>query len=156
MANEKHFPKTISQWEFDCGLFTNLPRIIVACDFSPSSFKLKRGTLPLFTKNHMSYQAKIFLWTKLLENLLLAKNLISVAAALMSYKKQLNDKFKKLNRQQQNHAYLYFPEGGRRNYRGTDVFSNIVELLFLLYYTFMHIFHDDSFILIFFRFFRWW
>ena len=43
----KTFPKTISQWEFDYGLFTNLPRIIVARDFSPSSFKLKRGILPL-------------------------------------------------------------------------------------------------------------
>ena len=33
--------------EFDYGLFTNSPRIIVACDFSPSSFRLKRGILPL-------------------------------------------------------------------------------------------------------------
>ena len=32
------------------GLLINLPRIIVACDFSPSSFKLKRGILPLLTK----------------------------------------------------------------------------------------------------------
>ena len=45
--NFYHFPETISQWEFDYGLFTNLPRIIVACDFSPSSFKLKRGILSL-------------------------------------------------------------------------------------------------------------
>ena len=37
MTNEKHFPKTIGQWEFDYGFFTNLPRIILACDFSPSS-----------------------------------------------------------------------------------------------------------------------
>ena len=44
MTNEKHFPRTMNQWEFDYGLFTNLPRIIVARDFSPSSFKLKRGT----------------------------------------------------------------------------------------------------------------
>ena len=29
-------------WVIDCGLFTNFPRIIVVCDFSPSSFKLKR------------------------------------------------------------------------------------------------------------------
>ena len=34
----------------DYGLFTNLPRIIVAYDVSPSSFKLKRGILPLLTK----------------------------------------------------------------------------------------------------------
>ena len=40
----------ISQWEFDYGLFTNLPRIIIPHDFSPSSFKLKRGILPFLTK----------------------------------------------------------------------------------------------------------
>ena len=35
----------------DYGLFTNLPRVIVACDFSPSSFKLKRCLLlPLLAK----------------------------------------------------------------------------------------------------------
>ena len=50
LTNERHFPKTISQYEFDYGLFTNLPRIIVACNFSPSSFKLKRGILPPSTK----------------------------------------------------------------------------------------------------------
>ena len=32
------------------GLFTNLPKIIVARDFSKSSFKLKRGILPPLTK----------------------------------------------------------------------------------------------------------
>ena len=32
------------------GLFTDLPRIIVACDFRLSSFNLKRGILPLLTK----------------------------------------------------------------------------------------------------------
>ena len=46
----KTFSKRVSQWEFDYGLFTNLPRIIVARDFSPSSFKLKKGILPLLTK----------------------------------------------------------------------------------------------------------
>ena len=67
MTNEKHFPKTISQWEFDYGLFTNIPKIVKFTDFSPSSFKLKRGILPLLTKyvsqlgNYLSYQAKIFL-----------------------------------------------------------------------------------------------
>ena len=50
LTNERHFPKTISQYEFDYGLFTNLPRIIVACNFSPSSFKLKKGILPPSTK----------------------------------------------------------------------------------------------------------
>ena len=66
-ANEKNFPKTISQWEFDYVSFTNLPWIIVAYDFSPSSFKLKRGILSFLIKyvsyheNYLSYQAKIFL-----------------------------------------------------------------------------------------------
>ena len=50
LTNRKHFPKIICQWEFDYGLFTSLPRIIVACDVSPSSFKLKRDILPLLTK----------------------------------------------------------------------------------------------------------
>ena len=43
----KTFSKTMSQWEFDYELFTNLPRIFVDCDFSQSSFKLRRGILPL-------------------------------------------------------------------------------------------------------------
>ena len=87
MTNEKHFSKTISQWEFDYGLFTNLPRIIVARDFSPSSFKRyptsldKTRTYPdLKTTCHI--KLKFFLWTKLLENLVLAKYLISFAAPL--------------------------------------------------------------------------
>ena len=42
--------RKLTQWEFDYGLFINLPRIIVACDFSPSAFKLKGGILPLLTK----------------------------------------------------------------------------------------------------------
>ena len=46
----KHFPKTANQWEFDYGLFTSLSIIIVARDFCPSSFKLRRGILPLLTK----------------------------------------------------------------------------------------------------------
>ena len=68
-------------------LFTNLPRIVKFTDFSPSSFKLKRGILPLLTKyvslleNYLSYQAKIFL-VNLTPKVLLAKYLISVAAPL--------------------------------------------------------------------------
>ena len=79
MTKEKHFPKNISQWEFDYGLFTNLPIIIVARNFSLSSFKnirelnilgsfkFKRGILPVMTKyvsqleNYKSYQGKMFL-----------------------------------------------------------------------------------------------
>ena len=60
----------------------------VACDFSPSSFKLRRGILPLL-KKYMSnlsstchIKLKCFLWTKLLENLLLAKYLTPVTKPL--------------------------------------------------------------------------
>ena len=53
LTNGKHFPKTMSQWEFEYDLFTNLPRIIVACNFSPSSFNLKRGILSYQTKNFL-------------------------------------------------------------------------------------------------------
>ena len=43
-------PVSIGQWEFGYCLLTNLPRIIVARDFFPTLFKLRRGILPLFTK----------------------------------------------------------------------------------------------------------
>ena len=47
-------PLKFDQWKkikkFDYGLFTNLPRMIVTCDFSPSPFKLERGILPILTK----------------------------------------------------------------------------------------------------------
>ena len=85
---KKHFPKTISQWEFYYGLFANLPRIIVACDFSPSLFKLKRAILPLLKSRYSNFKTtchvklKFFLWTKLLDNLLLAKYLISDTGTL--------------------------------------------------------------------------
>ena len=61
----KAFSKTISQWQFDYGLFTNLPKINVAHDLSLSSFKLKRGILPPLTKyvfyfeKYLSYQDKV-------------------------------------------------------------------------------------------------
>ena len=67
MTNEKQFPKTISQLQFDYGLFTNLLRTVKFTNFPPSSFKLKRPILPLLTKyvswlrNYLPYQAKIFL-----------------------------------------------------------------------------------------------
>ena len=35
---------------FNYDLFTNLPKIDKYTDFIPSSFKLKRGILPLLTK----------------------------------------------------------------------------------------------------------
>ena len=45
----KKFPKTTSQREFDYDFFTNLLRITVASNFSPSSFKLERGIWPVLT-----------------------------------------------------------------------------------------------------------
>ena len=84
MTNEKHFPKIISQWEFDFRLFTNLPRIIVARDFSPSSYFSWQNTYPnLKTTCHAKLH--FFSWTKLLENLLLAKYLMSVTAPLNNF-----------------------------------------------------------------------
>ena len=68
--------------------------------FLPSSFRLKRGILPLLTK-YLSYseemhilkttchiKLRFFLWTKLLEKLLLVKYLIFVAANLILLKKR--------------------------------------------------------------------
>ena len=63
---ESIFQKLWAKESLIMALFTNLPRIIVARDFSPSSFKLKRGILPLFTKyvsepeNYLSNQTKYF------------------------------------------------------------------------------------------------
>ena len=47
---EKKFSINYKPMRVRLGLFTNLPRIIVASHFSPSSFKLKRGILPLLAK----------------------------------------------------------------------------------------------------------
>ena len=72
-------------------LLTNLPRVIVAYGSFSSSFRLKRGILPLSAKyvsyieNHLPYQTKIVL-VKLnsrILNLLLANYLISVAVAFI-------------------------------------------------------------------------
>ena len=35
---------------FDYGLLTNFPKIVKFTDYSPSSFKLKRGILSVLTK----------------------------------------------------------------------------------------------------------
>ena len=56
----------MNQYEFGYGLFTKLPIIIAFRDFSSSSFKLKRGILPPFSKEvflleDLSHQAKICL-----------------------------------------------------------------------------------------------
>ena len=82
----KNFPKTISQSEFDFGLFTNLLIIIFARDFCPSSLKLKSYPTCLdkvcIVKTTCHIKLKFFLWTKLLGNLLLGKYLVSVAVPL--------------------------------------------------------------------------
>ena len=86
MTNENHFPKTISQWEFDYDLFTNLQLLSLATflwvhSSSKEVSYLSWHALPnLKTTCHI--KLKFFLWTKLLENLLLAKYLISVATPL--------------------------------------------------------------------------
>ena len=43
LINDKRFTKITSKYVFDYKLFTKLPSIIVARDFSPISFKRKRG-----------------------------------------------------------------------------------------------------------------
>ena len=81
LTNDKHFLKTVSQWQFDYGLFTKLPRILAACNFSPNSsnyFRNKQSNL----KTTWHTKPKIFLCTKLLENVLLEKYLKSVIVAL--------------------------------------------------------------------------
>ena len=50
MTNDKHFWKTTGQQEFNHGLITKLPRILVALDFLQSLLKLKRGFLPPLIK----------------------------------------------------------------------------------------------------------
>ena len=71
---------------------SNLPRIIIACDFFLSQFKPTKGTLPLLqnrypnTKTTSHIKLRFFLWTKLLENLLLAVNLTSVAVTSSFFK----------------------------------------------------------------------
>lgn len=42
LTNEKHFPKTINHEDFDQVLCTKWSRIILAHNFSRSSFKLKK------------------------------------------------------------------------------------------------------------------
>ena len=84
LTNHKHFPKTVSQQEFDYAFFTRLPRRIVAFDFLPSSLKFKKVSYPKEVnklEDYLSHKSKIFLMNyKFLENLLLVKYLISVAA----------------------------------------------------------------------------
>ena len=75
MTNEKYFQKTISQWEFDHGLCTNLPSKLVTSYLSWQNFYPN-----IKTASHI--KLKFYLWTKLLENVLLAKYLLYSAAIL--------------------------------------------------------------------------
>ena len=74
LTNEKHFPKILSQWEFDYGLFTNLPKIIDS-NSEEISYLSWQNKYPNF-KTTCHIKLKFFLWTKLLESLLLGKYLI--------------------------------------------------------------------------------
>ena len=63
-----------------------------------------------------------------------------------------DNKFLKMNSKHWNRAFFYFPRKSRCNCRDTDVFTNIVKLLLLLYYTFrlvynkfLKVFVDDFF-----------
>ena len=88
MTNEKHFPKIISQWEFDYGLFTKFIENY-CCSWLFSEFTQTQKSYPTSWQNMYPnlkttchIKLKFFLWTKLLENLLQAKYLTSVAAPL--------------------------------------------------------------------------
>ena len=66
-----------------------LPKIVVVCDSSPSLFKLQSGILPLliklvfYLKTTFLSKLEFFLWTKLLENFVLAKYLIPITVTLI-------------------------------------------------------------------------
>ena len=79
MTNVKHFPKTISQLEFDYSLFTNLPRFVKFTD--ELSYLSWRNTYPN-SETTCHIKLTFFLSTKLLKNLLFAKYFISVTAPL--------------------------------------------------------------------------
>ena len=74
--------------EFDYCLFTNLPRIIVACNFSRFHWNSKEVSYLSWQKKYPNLKTtchiklKLFLWTKLEEILLLAKYLIFFTVAL--------------------------------------------------------------------------
>ena len=89
MTNEKHFPKTISQWEFDYGFLQIYRQLLSLATYLRVHSNSKEvpyfsweNTYPnLRTTCHI--KLKLFLWTKLLENSLLAKYLLSLAATLL-------------------------------------------------------------------------
>ena len=94
MTNEKHFPKTKSQWEFNVACLQIYRELLSLTTFlrvhsnsKEVSYLSWQNTYPnLKTACHIAL--KLFLWTKLLENLLHAKYLISVTAPLEKVKQQ--------------------------------------------------------------------
>ena len=93
LTNEKHFPKNKIHWEFHFGLFTNLPALLSLVAFLRFHSNSKEVSYPSRQNMYPNLKAashiklKFFLRTKLLENLLLAKYLISVAAPLNAGKR---------------------------------------------------------------------
>ena len=85
LTNEKNFPKIIHQQEF---LFTKLQRTIAVCEIHSNSKELPylHRQNKYFNLNNICHiKSKLFLWAKLLQDLLLVKDLISVTAASRSY-----------------------------------------------------------------------
>ena len=58
--------------------------------------------------------------------------------SLMRYQKHLNDKFKKWIKSIKTTLVFNFPQKSKCKGQDKDVFSNIVELLLLLYYTYVN------------------
>ena len=84
MTNEKHFLKTISQWAFDYGLFTNLlleTFLRVHSNSKEVPYLYWQSRYPNF-KTTCHIKLKFFLWNKLLEGLLPPKYLMSVAVTV--------------------------------------------------------------------------
>ena len=85
MTNEKHFPKTINQLEFDYGFLTNFHRIIVLANFLPVHSNSKEVSHLYWQSLYPSLKATcnimltFLLWIKLPEKLLLAKYLCRCA-----------------------------------------------------------------------------
>ena len=97
LTKDERFPKTISQWEFDYGLFTKLLIIIVAREFSRTSFNSKKASYLNWKNKYPNLKStcqikpKFFLWIKLLQNQLIAKYLIYVPAATSTFVTQYSN-----------------------------------------------------------------
>ena len=83
LTNEKHFPKNTSQEEFDYGFFYKFTETCRLRLLEVSYLYWQNRYPNLKTTCHV--KLKFLFWTKLLESLLLAKYLISVAATLIKW-----------------------------------------------------------------------